>query len=66
VAQLGVRGFSGTVVKGLVRSDDTIDMDLLPELARKWAPVGVANDPKNLNKNWLGNVRKFMQARYEA
>lgn len=24
--------------------------------ASKWAPVGVANDPTNLNKNWTGNV----------
>lgn len=25
--------------------------------ANRWAPIGVDNDPKNLNKNWTGNVR---------
>ena len=25
-------------------------------LAARWAPVGVANDPTNLNINWAGNV----------
>ena len=24
----------------------------------RWAPVGAANDPVNLNKNWPKNVRK--------
>ena len=30
-------------------------------MADRWAPVGVANDPKNLNKNWTGNVRKSLK-----
>jgi hypothetical protein len=25
----------------------------------KWAPVGVSNDPNNLNKNWISNVQKL-------
>jgi hypothetical protein len=25
-------------------------------LAARWAPIGVANDPTNLNSNWAGNV----------
>lgn len=28
-------------------------------LAARWAPIGVANDPTNLNANWLGNVLLF-------
>jgi len=28
-------------------------------LARRYAPIGVKNDPSNLNKNWLKNVRYF-------
>lgn len=32
----------------------------LEYLASKYAPIGVANDPTNLNKNWLNNVRYFM------
>jgi hypothetical protein len=28
----------------------------------KWAPVGVANDPTNLNKNWPTNVFAKWQA----
>jgi hypothetical protein len=28
--------------------------------ARRWCPVGAANDPKGLNKNWLPNARKLM------
>jgi hypothetical protein len=30
-------------------------------MQRRWAPIGVKNDPKNLNKNWAPNVRKFLQ-----
>lgn len=25
----------------------------------RWAPLGVANDPTNLNSNWVGNVQKL-------
>ena len=28
---------------------------------QRWAPVGVSNDPNNLNKNWSGNVRKALK-----
>ncbi len=30
-------------------------------MQQRWAPIGVSNDPKNLNKNWSGNVRKSLQ-----
>lgn len=26
---------------------------------KRWAPDGAANDPKNLNANWVGNVTKL-------
>ena len=28
-------------------------------LASRYAPIGSGNDPKNLNKNWLGNLKKI-------
>ena len=33
--------------------------DYLVYLASRYAPIGVANDPTNLNKNWLNNVKKL-------
>lgn len=32
------------------------------DLATHWAPVGVDNDPANLNANWPDNVLKFLAA----
>lgn len=29
-------------------------------LASRYAPIGASNDPKNLNSNWLRNVRYFL------
>ena len=29
-------------------------------LAKRYAPVGVTNDPTNLNKNWLKNVLYYL------
>ncbi len=40
--------------KALIVSEDFIDF-----LAQVWAPVGVANDPTNLNTNWPKNVKAF-------
>jgi cell wall-associated NlpC family hydrolase len=31
-------------------------------IQKKYAPVGVANDPTGLNKNWVNGVNKFMSA----
>lgn len=28
---------------------------------KRWCPEGVANDPDNLNKNWLGNALNIYQ-----
>ncbi len=30
-------------------------------LASRYAPIGVKNDPNNLNKNWLRNVKYFLK-----
>ena len=30
-------------------------------LASRYAPIGVANDPNNLNRNWLRNVQYFLE-----
>lgn len=29
-------------------------------LANRYAPVGVSNDPNNLNKNWLSNLQRVL------
>ena len=34
--------------------------DFLEFLASRYAPVGAANDPSGLNRNWLKNVRYFI------
>ena len=28
----------------------------------RWAPVGAKNDPRNLNSNWVDNVRRLWSA----
>jgi len=35
--------------------------DWLEYVASRWAPIGVKNDPHNLNRNWLRNVRHFLK-----
>jgi len=30
-------------------------------LGSRYCPVGAKNDPTGLNKNWIGNVRKFLK-----
>jgi len=32
----------------------------LQHFSRRWAPIGAANDPTGLNKNWLANVEYFV------
>ena len=32
----------------------------LQAFAKRWAPIGVANDPNNLNQNWVKNVQYYM------
>ncbi|GAA0382731.1 glucosaminidase domain-containing protein [Paenibacillus motobuensis] len=31
----------------------------IAQIQRKYAPVGAANDPTNLNKNWISGVTKY-------
>lgn len=33
--------------------------DFIQFMGGRWAPIGVSNDPTNLNKNWVPNVSKF-------
>ena len=33
----------------------------LEEFGNRWAPVGAENDPTNLNKNWVKNVKSYME-----
>ena len=41
--------------------------DYLEFLARRYAPVvGATNDPQGLNRNWLRNVRHFLNRTKEA
>ena len=37
--------------------------DFLEFLANRYAPIGAENDPKNLNKNWLPNLRKILETK---
>lgn len=40
--------------------------EFIAEWGKKWAPLGVANDPTNLNKNWVPGVRALWQKLREA
>ncbi|MBZ6441873.1 glucosaminidase domain-containing protein [Paenibacillus polymyxa] len=31
----------------------------IPQIQRKYAPVGAGNDPTNLNSNWVGGVSRY-------
>lgn len=37
--------------------------DFIEFLGNRYAPIGVANDPTNLNKNWIKNVKYFLEKR---
>lgn len=41
-------------------SNQTLFTDYLEFLSSRYAPIGAGNDPTNLNKNWLKNVRWFI------
>ena len=34
--------------------------DFIVFMSRRYCPVGAANDPKNLNRNWARNVKHFL------
>ncbi len=58
--ELGVQGFSSTVVPGLVTAAGDINTALIPVLAMRWAPLDAKNDPNKKNYNWLSNVLRFL------
>ena len=33
-------------------------------MQQKWAPIGVENDPDNLNPNWAPNVRDYLKNKF--
>ena len=35
--------------------------DFILFLSKRYAPIGAANDPRGLNKNWIKNVKFFLQ-----
>ena len=50
-----------TVRNNVKRFDNQEVFDnYLEFLASRYAPIGVANDPTNLNQNWIKNVRWFL------
>ena len=36
--------------------DGTLSEAFVRAMARRWAPVGAANDPHQLNEHWVTNV----------
>ena len=35
------------------------EIDFISFLGGRYAPIGTANDPKGLNRNWIKNVKNF-------
>jgi hypothetical protein len=35
--------------------------DFIEFLGNRYAPIGVANDPTNLNRNWVSNVKSLLR-----
>lgn len=49
-----------TAVHALADYVENLDRDGFVEfLGGRWAPVGVENDPTNLNGHWVPNVKKL-------
>lgn len=46
-------------VSNLKRNYFDLGLDTLEEIQKKYCPIGAANDPTGLNKNWLGGVTKI-------
>lgn len=64
----GVRRFSSVeasiehMARGLARPDGYYaGKSTIREIARTYAPVGAANDPRGLNRHWPGNVSRFYE-----
>ena len=51
---------AATVSKNLARwLDSGEEVDFITFLGRRYAPMGAKNDPTNLNKHWIQNVKKI-------
>jgi hypothetical protein len=48
---------AATVQKNWDRYGGNDIMEFIEFLGKKYAPIGVDNDPNNLNKNWVNNVK---------
>ena len=44
-----------------LRSEQQRNKSFISFLASRYAPIGVRNDPKGLNKNWYKNVMFFLK-----
>jgi hypothetical protein len=50
-----------TVQKNFERFRESGEQDFIAFLGKRYAPVGAANDPHNLNSHWVSNVRWFYE-----
>lgn len=41
----------------------TKEKDFIILLSKTYAPIGASNDPKGLNRNWIRNVKHFLNER---
>lgn len=46
-------------ISNLKRNYYDLGLDTIEEIQKKYAPVGVANDPNNLNSNWVMGVSMY-------
>lgn len=50
-----------TIRHALLDWSEDMRVDFITFLARRYAPIGAANDPTGLNKNWIKNVRYYYE-----
>lgn len=43
------------------KADNMGYKDFIAFLGARYAPIGAENDPKNLNRNWVKNVRYYLR-----
>lgn len=48
-----------TIASDIGRNYTGAGISSIPKFGAKWAPVGAANDPRNLNSNWVKTVGDF-------
>jgi hypothetical protein len=47
------------MIRNLSKNYISQGLTTIDQIARKYAPVGAANDPNGLNKNWVNGVTKI-------